>query len=326
MHRFFKILILPALLLSMAACNGKNKSATLPALPALSLVATHAIETPKQYTALVFVPNNSAPWVGRIIVRDKDGKLYSTDIEGSAFIAIEGRAYKNIYGLPRENAAGIFIAINQMGKIEAFIESDDDGGFSPLTYSGKELSANQFCSSSVPAHNQAAILTRDGNIVTIKLAVKNGIIEQEIVKTLPAPDMAAPCAVNGNKIYVAHKNQKNLSLYKDEKWHKLDPFPLGKSIEYQTLDKPYISQIHDGNAQLRFASDIAQGYRLDINDGLSIRGIKQAHYMASTSANYGGGAFKDGVLALFDANETRIVFLSRGYVADMLGREGTPAP
>lgn len=256
----------------LAACSGDK--AKTENLTVVELVATHAFDTKVPVSALTFVPNDAAPWLGRIILLTDTGQLLSTDIEGTTFVPITKQKYKEVYGLNRKQSAGLFIAINEAGSLEAFIESDDEGGFSAMTYSGNTVKAERFCLSASPAAATLKLLATDGKVHELNFSVTDNVIEQtsQIATT-------SECAEIPN--FTNNEGSNQLSS-------------------------------KDGfiNVQSQAAS-----YQLAINDGLSIRGLKNASYINATKANYGGAAFKDGVIAMVDADENRIVFLSLDYMA-----------
>ena len=129
-----KLFTLISATLIMTSCT-KPTEATKE-LPIVEMVATHAFDTKTQITALTFIPNNVAPWLGRIIMLDENQHLFSTDIEGRTPLAVNSKTYTDIAGLFRKNAAGVFLAIGENGKLEAFIQSDDAGNFKSLPISG----------------------------------------------------------------------------------------------------------------------------------------------------------------------------------------------
>lgn len=258
--------------LGLAACSGDKINTG--DFTVVELVATHAFDTKQPVSSLTFVPNDAAPWLGRIILMTDTGQLLSTDIEGTTFVPVTNQRYREIYGLSRVGAAGLFIAINKMGGLEAFIESDDEGGFSAMTYSGNSLKVERFCLEASPAANTLKLLAIDGKAHVLDFSVTDNVIEQ-------ASQIAATSECAGIPNFAYNEDSYQLS----------------------SKDGPI-------NVQSQ-----ATNYRLSINDGLSIRGLKNANYVNATLANYGGAAFKDGVVAMVDADENRIVFLSLDYMA-----------
>ncbi len=251
-------------------------------IPTIELVATHAIDTPTQISSLTFVPNNVAPWLGRIILLDNQQRLLSTDIEGRTPLEVNAKSYIDIEGVYRENQVGVFLALTTNGTLEAFIQSDDAGNYTSLPISGTGVNIVKFCKSSSPEQNTVNILSQDGYIVSLNISVLNGVLEYtETSKTKAAKDGLC-------------QKKKGMS-----------------SVPLQFTGAEYLGT---ANGNLHFIrTDQEAPLNLIINDGLSIKGLEGVDYINATTANYGGGAFKGGVIALIDNDESRIVFISLDY-------------
>ena len=287
--------LLTAVLLttSLVACsNEPNENSAVfetienPAtiLPTIDMVATHAIDLDTSISQLTFVPNSVAPWLGRIIIRDDDGFLFSTDIEGREPKPVGTGKYIDIFGLAREAAPGVFLAITEDNKIEAFIETDNEGSFSPLIYSGESIKAQALCLSKAPSINNATVLTMDGKLNTLDLKIQDTHIEQSIMDSAQAPKRAKTCTAK------------------------------------QQEQKDYEFALNKGNRTLK-ARSLVEGKlsnKVNVTNGLSVRGAQNIKHVASTQSNYGGGAYAKGVLALVDKDEQRIVFISMSYAERQL--------
>ena len=242
-------------------------------------MATYAFDTKAPIKTLAFVPNDTAPWLGRLILVTDAGHLISTTIEGDDFVDVSQETYTDVFGLNRTKAAGIVIAINEAGGLEAFIESDDKGGFSAMTYSGASLHAKHFCRFASPDQGKLRLMDINDKVHSLSFIAKGNVIEQKV--DITGPD--ASCATNASFIYGSN-------------------------------DSAYILTNVDGSAHLNVDGEQSR-YTLSIADGLSIRGTDKTSNIIATRKNYGGAAFKDGVVAFIDSNEPRIVFLSLDYLA-----------
>lgn len=279
----------------VVACSDKPTDTTsvikATELPVIDMVATHAIDLDISVSQLTFVPNSAAPWLGRIILLDDTGHLYSTDIEGRDPKPVGSNKYIDIFGLAREAAPGVFLAITDGNKIEAFIESDDEGNFSPMIYSGESIVAQALCLSQEPTPNYATVLTINGNLNTLDLNIQDTHLEQIILDTAKASKKAKTCATE----------QQAQSEYKHT-WAKDN-----RNLRAQSLveNKP--------------------SNKIKVTNGLSVRGLQNLKHVASTQSNYGGGAYANGVLALVDDDENRIVFISLSYAERQLLKAVNPA-
>ncbi len=305
MKNFALLLTASILTFGLPACSDKTSETAAMTetkdLPTIDMVATHAIEVDMPVAQLTFVPNSVAPWLGRIILLDDNGKLYSTDIEGRDPKPVGNGKYIDIFGLAREAAPGVFLAINTDNKIEAFIETSDEGDFSPMGFSGETIKARAFCTQKQPAENQISLLTSYGEYMTLDLNITDSHLSQEILSARSnsrKPSVCKfgfPAIVLGSKDYAIQKSDLS-----------------GLFISYSPPMKP--------NQKL----PVLESYRANINDGLSVRGLEHVKFIATTQANYGGGAYADGVLALVDKDENRIVFISLSYVKRKLPEVANP--
>lgn len=286
MNKFFPLI---SAALIMTSCT---KAAESPKqLPIVEMVATHAIDTKTQITALTFIPNNVAPWLGRIIMLDENEHLFSTDIEGRTPLAVNPKTYTGIAGLFRENAAGVFLAIGANGKLEAFIQSDDAGNFMSLPISGTGINTSQFCKSSVPIGGSIKLLSTDGRIIDLEISIADNVLEYTEASSSKA-EKNDICAANAGI----------------------------STIQLKFTDAEYTGKA-DGSLRV-YQDGGPNHYTLKINDGLSIKGLEAIDYINATTANYGGGAFKDGVIALIDKNKPRIVFVSLEYAGGKIAGAG----
>ncbi len=309
---------------ALSACTNKTSLDT-ESQTVVEMVATHAIDTNDQITSLTFIPNNVAPWLGRIILRTESGKLHATDIEGRTPLKIGTHSYLDTFGIFRKNAAGVFLAINESNHLEAFIQSDDAGNFKSMTYSGTGLNVIKFCHSPLPQSNTVKLLTSDGKITTIEIVIQDTVIEHIEISTNKAPQDTIACAYDDAKIYALSKSASTSTSIHIANLLAMKNWTLRQSI-------PNILTLHllgySQNQHLGVISDImhllsvqterTDNFEVSIKDGLSIRGLARVDYVQATTANYGGGAFKGGVIAMIDTQSPRIVFVSLEYAQSRL--------
>ena len=278
------------LVFGLPACSDKSSVVETKDFHIIDMVATHAVDLDISVAQLTFVPNSVAPWLGRIILLDDNGRLYSTDIEGRAPKLVGTGKYIDIFGLAREAAPGVFLAINIDNQIEAFIESDNDGNFSPMIYSGEGLVVWGFDIKSDISGENIKLINQRGKLHTVEVEVEDNILVATTLhldkstseETPSGPDVALVGSKLSGKIFSVFAN------------------------EFINSDKVglIIAPLWPTDLFL---------FKANIKNGLSVRGLDHIKYVASTQSNYGGGAYADGVLALVDMDENRIVFISLGY-------------
>jgi len=160
--RLTHVLLLSAAFL-LGACQNSDKASSEapPGTADISLRATSDIRTPAPIAKATFVPNSVASWLGHIILLDSRGSLHrATTDSAETEIAALGK-YADVLGLSREKKAGVFLALTPQGQIKAFIESDDEGNFSPLAVSQPGTAYERFCA--IDMNDGATIWTQSGD-------------------------------------------------------------------------------------------------------------------------------------------------------------------
>jgi hypothetical protein len=282
----------------------------------MDILATHAFDTPVKVSSFSTIANDVAPWLGRIIVLGTDGSLYSTNIEGRDFKQVAKKGFRNVAELPRTKSAGMFLAISDLGSLAAFVESDDEGNFKQLTYSGESLEPVAFCEMSQQETNQSTVLTKDGQIHTLSFSLSGNVVEQTITQSTQAPQNTIGCFVENNEIYALthQKDKHHIRTLKGAKWTSyrlpdnilsIAPIPSKQSVLFLAITQSGFALFD----QEKNSPDM----NIRIMDGLSIRGLEMAENIQTTQINYGGAAFNKGMITLSDAHDNRLVFISLEY-------------
>ena len=250
-------------------------------------------------------------------MRTESGQLHSTDIEGRTPLKIGTHSYVDTFGIFRKNAAGVFLAINENNHLEAFIQSDNAGNFKPMTYSGTGLKIVKFCHSPLPQSNTVKVLTSDGKITTIEITIQDTVTEHVEISTRNAPQGTISCAYDDVNLYALSKSASTSTNVHMAKLLSTNDWKLRPSISnISTLhllgssQNQYLGVISDIVHLSSVQAERTDSFEVSIKDGLSIRGLKRVDYVQTTTANYGGGAFKNGVIAMIDTQSPRIVFVS----------------
>lgn len=275
---FLKYTTLAAVFLIGACQNGEDTSKADKAEPIadVSLRATSDIQTPSPIKAATFVPNSVATWLGHIILLDDKGTLHraTTDSVETEIVAL-GK-YADVIGLAREKQSGVFLALTPQGQIKAFVQSDDEGNFSPLAVSQGDLEFERFCAASAPSKDSIWAKTRSGAAVKLKTETFEDT-SLTLTKTETDRDADNPCEAD-------------------------EILELGPNYTLKPDSASANLTINTGN------EDIA----VNITNGLSIGGINNAGFVTVTSVNM-GSVFNEGVLLVADENEGRLVLISRAY-------------
>ena len=276
-----KYTVLAAVLLGAACQSGddsaKPKSPGSSASAAdITLRATSDIRTPAPIKAATFVPNSVASWLGHIILLDDKGKLHraTTDSLETEVVAL-GR-YADVIGLARDKKSGVFLALTPQGQIKAFVESDNEGNFSPLAVSQNLQVFERFCASAKPSGAFIWAETEAGQ--SEKIAVD-----------------------------VFEDSSVTLSESKIAK----DDIDICKANDALKLGAGYSIGPDDKGAGL-ILDDDKNRMTMDVMNGLSIQGVKDAGFVTVTSSNM-GSVFNQGAILIAEQDEGRLVLIARGY-------------
>ena len=321
MANIFRYCALGALITLGTSCS-KTPELDVSAASEKQIIATHAFDLSAPIIALSFVPNDVGPWLGRVIYVGADGKLFSTDIEGRAPKPVGTGTYTDVYGLLQVKLPGVFLALSgDSGDLSAFIESDFEGRFSPMTLSGADLSARSFCQTMDAQGSKIMILAADGAIATLGITVADKVAELTEAGRIKSPKGTTHCAFYANTIYALSSNKDNSSLhvYNEEKWQTMELSFTPRGFASVAIGgRPSLTVLGDEGMLLIDGENLNAAYHLTIADGLSIRGVASADFVSATSAPFGGAAFSEGVIVLSDTSTPRLVFISLGYMSGRL--------
>ena len=273
-----------SVIIALAACQGDVNSPTVSSqqnAADVTLRATSDIQTPSPIQAASFVPNSVATWLGHIILLDAKGTLHRATTDSVKTDVVALGKYKDVIGLAREKKSGVFLALTSQGRIKAFIQTDDKGNFGPLAVSQEDENYSRFCTSAEPSRSIIWAETTSG--VAKKMTV--GIFEDTsiILKSVsPHSEDVDICA--------AHKTLELGAGYSLKPDNDLKRLTLSK-------DKADLS--------------------VEITNGLSIAGVKNAGFVTVTNANM-GSVFNEGVMLVAEKDEGRLVLISRSYVLNEL--------
>jgi len=242
----------------------------------ITLRATSDILTPSPIKAATFVPNSVASWLGHIILLDEKGALHRATTDSADTDVVALGKYTDVIGLSREKKSGVFLALTPQGQIKAFVQTDDEGNFSPLAVSQGEMGYARFCASTEP--NGGTIWAETTSGVAQKITV--GIFEDTSVTLKSMPPLSG-----------------DVDLCKAKRTLK-----LGADYSLKPDDASSNLTLSNGKKNLSVV----------ITNGLSIGGVKTAGFVTVTNANM-GSVFNEGVILVADENQGRLVLISLAY-------------
>ena len=276
--RLLKYTTLAAILLLSACQSGEDSPAADKAKPKadFSLRATSDIQTPAPIIAATFVPNSVASWLGHIILLDDKGTLHRATTDSAETDVVALGKYTDVIGLAREKKSGVFLALTPQGQIKAFVQSDNEGNFSPLAVSQGDVSITRFCHSTEPSAGSIWAETKAGGAINLDTEIFEDT-SLTLTQADTDPNSANPC--EANKVLELGPN------------YTLKPDSDSANLTLTTGDE-----------------DVS----VEITNGLSIGGINDAGFVTVTSANM-GSVYNEGLMLVADETDGRLVLISRGY-------------
>lgn len=277
-HTAIPSLLCGAALLGTACQSGDDAPQTNAAKAAadITLRATSDVQTPSPIKAATFVPNSVATWLGHIILLDNKGMLHRATTDSTKTETVALGRYADVIGLARVKKSGVFLALTPQGQIKAFVQSDDDGNYSPMAVSQGGESFKRFCATSTPSGS--VIWARTTSRASQKLAID--IFDNTSV-TLTKTDIS------------------------DE---DIDPCKANNAL---SLNETYTLKPDNDDTGLILGSD-GSDMTVNVTNGLSIGGVKEAGFVTVTNANM-GSVFNQGAVLIAEKDEGRLVLISRAY-------------
>ena len=311
----------------LSACTDSTPQE--PAALSRSLIATHAFDVPSPVKQIAFSPNDVASWLGIVALITDDGTLMMTNIEGDAprimnpietggDLRVSGSKpmrtlFTDVVGISRLKAPAVFLALDTEGKLSGFIESDDNRNFKPMPIDGDYPRLASLCDDASGLTERMNAITQDGFVISLKIETSDAITLSPSGEREKADPMAL-CAANGADVYISSKGtleRLNGPRIKMETLTGISALPASPEL---------IAVSTKAGAPLTLLDALTLEPRgaYAITSGLSIRGLEAAQALNVTRAPFGGASFNDGLIALSDANEARVVVVSRSYALEAI--------
>ncbi len=257
--------------------------------PDFKIRATTDFESPTRISKSVFMPNLIAGWASQIILLDIDGALLRTQMGTLNPIQFETGPYIDLHGLGRKGEPGLLLALTDENRLQAFIESSDDGDFTRIPVSIPNIKIKRFCKTHDFITPSLNVYTETNDIVTLGIT-----IEANKQVTLNSNDVP--------KTDMCHKNT----------------LEFGPSD--QTPDQTYlVISPNIKNPHLRLDTKTETKF-VEIQDGLSIQGLKDPNSIAVTDINL-GSAFNQGAILITDRDSPRSVLIAWDYFKKVVKSE-----
>ena len=256
-------------------------------------------------TNIAVVPNNVAPWAGSLFVIDENNALHRSGIESGTFKQIS-TDIDDMSPFARVNMAGIILTRSLTGKIEGFVEVNDEGDYNPLPLSKAPNDIDVFCQTD--RLTTSRIYAASGQKISALERISSGEnyhIEAAEIEGLKI-DKGRECLISagGDDIRVLETPPQAVQA-------GLLPNNIlsGDAVLFTTaasLDSPRLYVSHEGHITA-----------INITGGLSSKAPSQidGFYIIQNSL---GGVLRDGGLILADNKTQRLIYISLDFIQKRL--------
>ncbi|MCC5996908.1 MAG: hypothetical protein JJU18_11140 [Oceanicaulis sp.] len=286
-------------------------------------IVTGAFEAPGGARELAFLPDSGAPGNGVLAAAGLQGGLAIFNVDGRELITASGprlRGLAGVGGFPlRGETLPLVFGMDENGVLRGFavvhaiedvielpLEGDMPGGSSLCLY-GQGI-----------GYIDLAILAdgEEARIVRLIDAGGQGLqVRQEATIALPFP--ARSCARAGTDLLVAGPTAGVARVDdRGEVRARIDRLP-GSNITYsELLGRPAALMVspESGLMEVLDARTLDVIARVRFEAGLGAPGFDSPSALAMSDANFGGGAYANGIAAAYDRADGRIKLIAREVI------------
>lgn len=283
---------------------------------------TGAFETAGRAESLIFLPNADAPWTGLLASSLTGGGFDVYTLEGQEIISAAGPELRGLAGVPdfalRGESFPLLFGVDDIGQLRGFVIVRE-------TREVIELPLE----SETELPNAAGVCLYDAGIGYVELAVLGENAEARIVRVRDAggaglavqerdaralPFPARSCAAAETDLLVAGPTA---GLARITDTGAQAAFAAGLSVAdvsyTELLGRPValVASSQTGLVLVYDARSLELIMDVQFEEGFSAPAFERPTALAVTEANYGGMAFSSGVMAVYDAADSRIKLVAR---------------
>lgn len=285
-------------------------------------MVTGAFETTGRAEALIFLPNEEAPWTGLLASSLSGGGFDVYTLEGETIISASGPALRGLAGVPgfalRGETFPLVFGVDELGALRSFVIVRETREVIelPLESEAALPSAAGVCLFDEGiGYVELALLgeNAEARIVRIRDAGGAGLaVEERGSRTLPFP--ARSCAAAEEDLLVAGPTAGLARITPDSTQAAFAPGLSVADIAYtELLGRPaaLVASAQTGLVSVYDARSLALIVDVQFEDGFSAPAFERPTTLTVTDANYGGMAFSSGVMAVYDAADSSIKLVAR---------------
>lgn len=283
---------------------------------------TSAFETAGRSEALIFLPNEDAPWTGLLASSLTGGGFDIYNIDGEAIISAAGPELRGLAGVSdfalRGETFPLLFGVDDMGQLRSFVIVRETREVIELPLESEEplpTAAGVCLFDQGIGYVELAVLAEgaEARIVRVRDAGGTGLtLEERNTRTLPFP--ARSCAAAEDDLLVAGPTA---GLARITPTDQQTAFAAGLSVTdvsyTELMGRPValVASSQTGLVSVYDAASLELIVDVQFEDGLSAPAFERPSALAVTEANYGGMAFSSGIMAVYDAADSSVKLVAR---------------
>lgn len=287
-----------------------------------SAIVTGAFESAGRAESLLFLPNADAPWTGLLAASLAGGGFDIFNIDGQVLISAGGPQLRGLAGVSdfalRGESFPMLFGVDDLGMLRSFVVVRETREVIelPLETEASLISAAGVCLyDNGIGYVELALLGEDASaqLVRIRDAGGDGLtVETRDARALPFP--ARSCAAANEDLLVAGPTA---GLSRISPSGEQSAFAAGLSVTdvayTELLGRPValVASAQTGLVSVYDARTLDLITDVQFEDGFSAPAFVRPIALAVTEDNYGGMAFSSGILATYDAADSRIKLVAR---------------
>ena len=323
--------------LTLAACTPPADDAAQAPASARSesgstAIVTAAFEPAGAIEALVFLPNDAAPWTGLVAAATSAGGFDVYTIDGERVITAAGPRLSALAAAPdfqlRGNAFPLLVGLDSMDAVRAFLVIRELGEVveAPMAAMTLEGGIAGLCTFDVGiGYLDIAVLGREARAQIWRLRdTGDDVLSVEQRADIRLPFAARACAAASDDLLVGGPTA-GLARINPEDGVAADVNSVSVTdLAYAELrGRPVVMtpSAATGALTLFDADDLDEITDLRLVDGLNAPAVSVPGAITASPESFGGMGYASGVIAVFDESDSRVKIIAREVVSRAIASE-----
>ncbi len=275
---------------------------------------------------MAFVPSGDAPWTGLIAAALRAGGFDIYNIDGRRVIEAPGPRLRGLAAAPdfaiRGNQFPLLVGVDDQGVLRSFLVIRDLEQVveAPVEDIAPAGAVQGLCAYDTgPGFLEVAVLGRDP-VAEIWRVRDRGedTLSVESRATIPLPFAAQACAASNEDLIVGGPAEGLVRVSPDgDVEADVRDVSVTDLIYVELLGRRTVAAPSAPSGELLFfdAETLAPIKALSFSDGLNAPAARAPTAIAATAASYGGMGYASGVIAVFDADDSRVKLVAREVIS-----------